>query len=299
MSQRRRLKCDIRKCARRKSRYCVQRRCLDGSFDLCCYSSEGPTCPLFRVRKEPGGNREQGKPPSRNESKKEVSVVFTERAAVPAVCRENNVRTRNFEQSQLESAEGHVVCGAQLHMLVPSWLTFNLFILVSRPNEAVQPQSSGQRWHGLTLAPRIIFLHLVINTSASLCLTRCMQIERGVLGLIRKGQGLAVLRGQSKADNAGLVQNSAWELSYLALAGAAVGFLWETRSKLCFPLVVRLPPPSRLFPAPWLSLYLQTWHNLLPQELDVFLRLRQVPPPRPPHPHLGLFSSGGMEAGPQ
>lgn len=146
------------------------------------------------------------------------------------------------------------------------------------------PQSSGRRWHGPTLAPRIIFLHLVINTSASLCLTRCMQIERGVLGLIRKGQGLAVLRGQSKADNAGLVQNSAWELSYLALAGAAVGFLWETRSKLCFPLVVRLPPPSRLFPAPWLSLYLQTWHNLLPQELDVFLRLRQVPPPGRPTP---------------
>lgn len=107
-----------------------------------------------------------------------------------------------------------------------------------------------------------------------------MQIE-GVLGLLRKGQGLAVLRGQSKADNTGLVQNSAWELSYLALAGAAVGFLWEARSKLCFPLVVLLPPPSRLFPAPWLSLYLQTWHNLLPQELDVFLRLRQVPSPTP------------------
>lgn len=55
------------------------------------------------------------------------------------MCGENNVRTRNFEQSLLESADGHVVCKAQLHMLVPSWLTFNLFILVSRPNEAVQP----------------------------------------------------------------------------------------------------------------------------------------------------------------
>jgi hypothetical protein len=34
-------------------------------------------------------------------------------------------------------------------------------------------------------------------------------------------------------------------------------------------------------------LYLQTWHTLLPQELDVFLRLRQVPllpAPTPPHP---------------
>lgn len=113
--------------------------------------------------------------------------------------------------------------------------------------------------------------------------------------LLREGPGLECCRGQSEVGDSGLVQNSAWELSYLSLAGAAVGFLWETRGKLCFPLVVRLPPPSRLFPAPWLSLCLQTWHNLLPQELDVFLRLRQVPLP-PPH---SLFSSGVIEAGPQ
>lgn len=112
-------------------------------------------------------------------------------------------------------------------------------------------------------------------------LTCCMQMEAGALVLLREGPGLECCRGQSKAGDSGLVQNSAWELSYLSLAGAAVGFLWETRGKLCFPLVVRLPPPSRLFPAPWLSLCLQTWHNLLPQELDVFLRLRQVPLPHP------------------
>lgn len=100
--------------------------------------------------------------------------------------------------------------------------------------------------------------------------------------LLREGPGLECCRGQSEVGDSGLVQNSAWELSYLSLAGAAVGFLWETRGKLCFPLVVRLPPPSRLFPAPWLSLCLQTWHNLLPQELDVFLRLRLVPLPPPP-----------------
>lgn len=134
------------------------------------------------------------------------------------------------------------------------------------------------------LAPRIIFLSLVINTSAPLCLKRCMQIEAGVLLLIRKRPGPGVLQRTERSPDGGLVQNSAWELSYLPVAGAAGGFLWEAEGKLCFPLLVRLPPPSGLFPAPWLSLYLQTWHNLLPQELDVFLRLRQAPLPPAPAP---------------
>jgi hypothetical protein len=123
------------------------------------------------------------------------------------------------------------------------------------------------------------YLHLIVLDT--------LYANRGGSPGAHWGGGLRVLGGQSRADNTGLVQNSAWELSYLTPAGAAVGFLWETRGKLCLPLVVRLPPPSRLFPAPWLSLYLQTWHTLLPQELDVFLRLRQVPllpAPTPPHP---------------
>lgn len=38
---------------------------------------------------------------------------------------------------------------------------------------------------------------------------------------------------------------------------------------------------TRRFPALWLSLHLQTWHTLLPQELDVFSSSRLPPLPRP------------------
>ena len=104
--------------------------------------------------------------------------------------------------------------------------------------------------------------------------------EQGLHGSQELDEG-SVGRGQhgAEADNSGLVQNSAWELSYLPLAGGAEDFLCEIRSERCFPLVVRLPPPSRRFPAQRLSLHLQTWHNLLPEELDVFLRAQAHSPP--------------------
>lgn len=62
----------------------------------------GPNLPPVwgykRARREQGAEQS----PPKNKSKREVSVIFTDRTAVPTLCQNKNVRIRNFEQCQLE-----------------------------------------------------------------------------------------------------------------------------------------------------------------------------------------------------
>lgn len=91
-------------------------------------------------------------------------------------------------------------------------------------------------------------------------------MEVGVLELgARRGR-----RG-AEADNAGLVQSGAWELSYLPLAGGVESFLCEIRANAAFLLLFGFLPPQD---GSQHSDYLCIFKHGTIYFLDVFLRLR-------------------------
>lgn len=136
---------------------------------------------------------------------------------------------------------------------VHNWLlSFNLFISIYSLKLICFNSRAMDELTWSTLLPRKLFsLLMVINNLHDIVLGMLHANGGLILKLIKKGRRLGAERGQhgAEADNSGLVQNCAWELSYLSLAGGAVGFLCEIRSERCFPLVVQLPPPLRQFPA--------------------------------------------------
>lgn len=146
----------------------------------------------------------------------------------------------------------HSMCWAH------NWLlSFNLFMSIYSLKLICFNSRAMDELTWSTLLPRKLFsLSMVINNLHDVVLGMRHANGGRILKLVRKGtlgkgRRLGAERGQhgAEADNSGLVQNCAWERSYLSLAGGAVGFLCEIRSERCFPLVVRLPPPSRQFPA--------------------------------------------------
>lgn len=99
-------------------------------------------------------------------------------------------------------------------------------------------------------------------------------MEVGVLELgARRGR-----RG-AEADNAGLVQSGAWELSYLPLAGGVESFLCEIRANAAFLLLFGFLPPQD---GSQHSDYLCIFKHGTIYFLDVFLRLRPTLTPPPP-----------------
>lgn len=132
---------------------------------------------------------------------------------------------------------------------IHNWLlSFHLFISIAGLELICFNSGAvvGMTWSTLLHRKRF-FLSMDINTPMLLYLACGMQMAVGVPKLIRKGtEAWSRERGQrgAEADNRGLVQNSAWELSYLPLAGGTGASCAKSGANAAFLLLFGFLPPQ-------------------------------------------------------